>query len=61
MFTGGRDGTLFILSKNYEEIQAVKIKEKCPDSLCASVRAVYADLPNSKLLVGTLGSEIYQL
>jgi microtubule-associated protein-like 6 len=47
------------LSKNYEEIQAVKIKEKCPDSICASVRAIYADLPNSKMLVGTLGSEIY--
>lgn len=35
------------------------MKEKCADSVCPSVRAIYADLANSKLLVGTLGSEIY--
>ncbi|CAD8200325.1 unnamed protein product [Paramecium octaurelia] len=60
VFSGGRDGVFFVLSKNYEEILAVKVKEKCPDSVCPSVRAIYADLPNSKLLIGTLGSEIYQ-
>lgn len=61
VLTGGRDGVLNILTKTYEKIQQVKISELCEGSLCPGVRAIYADVPNSKILVGTLGSEIYQL
>jgi len=60
--TGGKDGRINILNiRTYEVIVSADMNTILSDSECTSVRSVCFDNKSTKLLIGTYGSEIYEI
>lgn len=60
MITGGRDGKVTIMDKNYSFL--VKITEESfKGSFNFEIKAVHLTADNKNLIIGTNGSEIYEL
>lgn len=60
IFTGGNEGKIHILDKLYNII--VVIDERTfKDSLCPKIRSIAVSPNNRQLIVGTYGSEIFEL
>ncbi|EGR30797.1 hypothetical protein IMG5_123400 [Ichthyophthirius multifiliis] len=61
IFTGGRDGFLNILSKNFEEIVKINIQEVCQGSQSPEVRSICLSDDKKSIFIATLGCEIFEL
>lgn len=61
ILTGGRDAKVNILDKHFSVLMSIDMNDKVYDSIAPSVRALSLDRMGKNLLVGTLGSEIYEL
>ena len=61
ILTGGRDEKVNILDKHFSVLMSIDMNDKVYDSIAPSVRALSLDRMGKNLLVGTLGSEIYEL
>jgi len=61
ILTGGREGTIRILDLNLESIQTIDLNQPQYESVCSSIRSLTLSPDSSTLLIGTYGSEIYEL
>ncbi len=61
ILTGGRDAKVNILDKQLVVLMCLNMAEGLRDSLSPGVRALSLDEKGKNLLVGTFGSEIYEL
>ncbi len=61
IFTGGGDKIINILDKKLKKLCAIKMDELIPDAVMPKLRSIQMKEDGSKMLVGTWGSEIYEL
>lgn len=59
--TGGKDGHVKLWSRDMTPLGDFDVSEAQPVSFKPSVRSVFWDINQNKVLVGTRGSEIYEL
>eukprot|EP01022_Parablepharisma_sp_SALTPOND_P009431 TRINITY_DN1391_c0_g1_i1.p1 TRINITY_DN1391_c0_g1~~TRINITY_DN1391_c0_g1_i1.p1 ORF type:complete len:2151 (-),score=139.11 TRINITY_DN1391_c0_g1_i1:21-6473(-) len=61
ILTGGRDAKVNILDKQFNLIMTIDMSDKAYGSISPGIRALSLDRMGKNLLVGTFGSEIYEL
>ncbi len=61
IFTGGGDKVINILDKKLKKLAKIVMDELIPDAVMPKIRSICLKEDGSKLLVGTFGSEIYEL
>ena len=59
--TGGRDGLVFILDNTLNKRQSFDLKAPQFNSICAGLRSAMLSDDGSTLLLGTYGSELYEI
>lgn len=61
IFTGGREGTIHLLSMSLENLHIFDLNQPQYESISSSIRSLCLSPDKSKILIGTYGSEIYEL
>lgn len=61
VLTGGRDGKINILNRSLDIEMTIDMNSKDYGSICSGVRSLKFNEDETRLLVGTYGSEIYEL
>ena len=61
IFTGGREGTIRIHDFNLENMHVFDLNQPQYESVCSSIRSICLSSDKTTLLIGTFGSEIYEL
>jgi WD40 repeat protein/Ca2+-binding EF-hand superfamily protein len=61
LISGSRSGTVKVWSSSMEELQKFDINDATPSPLNSAVRSVCIDAMGTRLLVGTQGSEMYEI
>lgn len=61
VLSGGRDGKINIMDRALNVVMTIDMNEKEFGSISPGVRSLKFDPSESNLLVGTYGSEIYEL
>ena len=61
ILTGSRDGKIVILDKKCKVLGTIKLTSLVPDALLPRIRSICVSKDNKKMLIGTFGSEIYEM
>ncbi len=61
ILTGGRDAKVNILDKHFAVLMCIDMADKSYGSISPGIRALSLDRMGKNLLVGTFGSEIFEL
>lgn len=62
VITGGSDGIVLVLDKkSYDTINTITLKQLSSDAVMPKIRAAATDESDTRIIVGTYGSEIYRL
>jgi len=61
LITGGKDGQVRIWSSELEPTKTFDLKDLGTAAISTSIRSVCVDVDNTRILVGTYGSEIYEI
>ncbi len=59
--TGGKDGIVFVLDKNLQKVNSFDLNQEKFSSVAPLIRSAQLDESGNHLLVGTYGSEIYEI
>jgi hypothetical protein len=61
VITGGRDGMVLVFDKTYNKVTEIDCKKLLETSVLPGLRAIFVHPTQPLILLGTLGSEIYEI